>query len=112
MAPPDWIEIGTDDRAAAREFYGAVFGWDWRPLKGRDAEAGYFVDGARRVGLHGGDEPCVVPYIAVTDIEAAVAKIRERGGAVMGEIAEAPGLGRFATCTDPRGARFGLHQNT
>ncbi|WP_386626881.1 VOC family protein [Sulfitobacter geojensis] len=29
----------------------------------------------------------------------------------MGEIAEAPGFGSFATCTDPRGMRFGLHQN-
>ncbi|NYI29519.1 putative enzyme related to lactoylglutathione lyase [Sulfitobacter geojensis] len=29
----------------------------------------------------------------------------------MGEIADAPGFGSFATCTDPRGVRFGLHQN-
>ncbi|MFC6584377.1 VOC family protein [Sulfitobacter aestuariivivens] len=52
----------------------------------------------------------MVPYLSVENIEVAVAKVKSAGGALMGEIADAPGYGRFATCTDPQGVRFGLHQ--
>ncbi|MEX0311342.1 MAG: VOC family protein [Tateyamaria sp.] len=104
----DFIEIGTDDIAAARAFYEGVFGWRWVAMG--EGPQGYFSDGARQVGLHGGDTPCVVPYLQVTRIEEMVARVTARGGALTGAITEAPGLGRFATCTDPRGARFGLHQ--
>ena len=105
---PDFIEIGTDDHSAAKAFFATLFDWNWVGLG--DGPAGYFEDGDRQVGLHDNDTPCVVPYIAVDDIEAVVRKVRDLGGGMTGEIADAPGLGRFATCTDPRGARFGLHQ--
>ena len=105
---PDFIEIGTDDPGAAKAFYAELFGWGWVPMG--DGLAGYFEDGERQVGLHGGDTPCVVPYLRVDRIDEMAARVSALGGSIMGEIAHAPGLGRFATCTDPRGARFGLHQ--
>lgn len=84
-------------------------GWRWEEMGA--GPGGYFTDGTRKVGMHEEGTPCMVPYLAVEDIEAAVAKVKAEGGTVMGEIADAPGYGRFATCTDPRGVRFGLHQN-
>ena len=82
--------------------------WRWNEMgKGR---GGYFTDGTRKVGLHERGTPCMVPYLLVDDIEVVVARVKTAGGAQMGDIADAPGFGRFATCTDPRGVRFGLHQ--
>jgi len=83
-------------------------GWSWEEMPG--GRGGHFTDGTRKVGLHQEGTPCMVPYLNVKNIEAAVAKVKSAGGALMGEIANAPGYGRFATCTDPQGVRFGLHQ--
>ena len=107
MADPDFIEIGTDDVASTTAFFEAVMGWEWQET---DGGGGHFTDGTRKVGMHQEGTPCMVPYLAVENIEVAVARVKSAGGALMGEIAEAPGFGRFATCTDPRGVRFGLHQ--
>ena len=104
---PDFIEIGTDDRESTRLFFEAVMGWTWEEPEGG---GGFFTDGTRRVGLHDEASANMVPYLKVDNIEVAVAKVKSAGGALMGTIAEAPGVGRFATCTDPRGVRFGLHQ--
>lgn len=110
MSRPDFIEIGTNDEASTAAFFKAVMGWCWEDMEvGR---GGYFTDGARRVGMHTEGTPCMVPYLLVDDIEAAVERVRGEGGVVMGEIADAPGYGQFATCTDPRGVRFGLHQES
>ncbi len=106
MAGPDFIEIGTDDVDAARAFYEAVFGWRFEMGEG----GGMATEDTRMVGLHGGDAPSVIPYIAVPDIEAAIDRARAGGGALEGEIADEGPLGKFATCIDPRGAKFGLHQ--
>ncbi|MEQ6247791.1 VOC family protein [Sulfitobacter sp. HNIBRBA3233] len=107
MAAPDFIEIGSDDPKATTAFFTAVMDWTWEDGEGG---GGYFTDGTRKVGMHQEGTPCMVPYLAVDNIEVAVARVKSAGGALMGEIAEAPGFGRFATCTDPRGVRFGLHE--
>ena len=108
MSGPDFIEIGTDDEDATRAFFENVMGWSWEMLG--EGPAGFFTDGKRQVGMHVEETMCMVPYLNVADIAATVARVTAARGTVMGEIAEAPGLGRFATCTDPRGVRFGLHQ--
>lgn len=108
MSGADFIEIGTDDPAATTAFFKAVMGWEW--VDTGTGHGGYFTDGTRKVGMHTEAAACMVPYLEVTDIKDAVDKVISEGGAVMGEIADAPPLGRFATCTDPRGVRFGLHQ--
>lgn len=110
MSGPDFIEIGTDDEASTSTFFKAVMGWSWENMDG--GRGGYFTDGTRKVGLHVEGTPCMVPYLLVDDIEAAVARVTAEGGTLMGEIADAPGYGRFATCSDPRGVRFGLHQES
>lgn len=108
MAGPDFIEIGTDNPDSTTAFFEAVMGWEW--TENSEGAGGYLTDGIRKVGLHQEGNPCMVPYLAVDNIEVAVAKVEAAGGALMGDIADAPGFGRFATCTDPRGVRFGLHQ--
>jgi predicted enzyme related to lactoylglutathione lyase len=49
------------------------------------------------------------PYFDVDDINAGVAKVKELGGQA-NEPASVPGMGWFATATDPVGNEFGLWQ--
>jgi len=108
MATPDFIEISTDDQASTAAFFRNVMGWTWEDMPG--GRGGYFTDGTRKVGMHEEQAPLMVPYLSVENIEEAVERVRKEGGSLMGEIADAPGYGRFATCSDPRGVRFGLHE--
>lgn len=108
MTGPDFIEISTDDQASTTAFFQNVMGWTWEDMPG--GRGGYFTDGTRKVGMHEEPTPLMVPYLSVPDIETAVKRVRDEGGSLMGEIADAPGYGRFATCSDPRGVRFGLHE--
>ena len=101
-----FMEIGTDDQGATREFFAAVFDWSWKG----EREQGWFEDDHGPIGLHGGDTPMIVPYFAVTDLEAAMEKVRASGGQIIGDVNREPGFGAFATCADPRGVRFGLHE--
>lgn len=106
----DFIEIGTPNAEAAKAFYAALFDWEFSDYG--TGPGGLVRSGDRLVGLHVEEEPCVVPYLDVADIDASVARVADLGGSVMGQVADAGDLGRFATCLDPLGARFGLHQRT
>jgi uncharacterized protein len=109
-----FFEMGVDDPERGRAFYEAMFGWEFRP--GPSGQG--FVISAPNMGggMHGGD-PGASPYVffAVDDMEAALTRVRELGGAIEemdvegGEdsIAE---FGRFKLCRDDQGSPFGLHQ--
>lgn len=94
--------------ASTTAFFAAVMEWEWQEMEG--GRGGYFTDGTRRVGMHKEETSNMTVYLRVDNIEVAVARVKSAGGALMGEIANAPGYGRFATCMDPCGVRFGLHQ--
>ena len=101
------MEIGTGDAAASRDFFAAVMGWSFQGELGQ----GWFESEGGPIGLHGGDAPMIVTYFPTRDIDAAVPRVAAAGGALHGEIADEAGFGRFATCSDPAGVRFGLHQH-
>jgi predicted enzyme related to lactoylglutathione lyase len=48
-------------------------------------------------------------YFDVDDIKASAARVQELGGKA-DEPGPVPGMGWFATCTDPHGNEFGLWQ--
>jgi hypothetical protein len=54
--------------------------------------------------------PSVV--ISVDDIKAHVKKVTEAGGMVLGEPAEIPGIGWYASFIDPEGNRVSMLQGT
>lgn len=104
---PAHFEIGARDAKRARDFYGRLFGWTFRTTRGYDAWIDTPGVGG---GLHGGDDASDIQiYFSVPDIEAAVKQVRELGGE-----AEEPGAegasGRYVSCRDNQGVRFGLHQ--
>jgi len=102
-----FLEIGAGDAAKARAFFGYLLGWDFNVM-GAGPE-GWFQTPSMRAGVHGNDpEPCILTFFSVTDLEEAVAKVKELGGQASDPTDE-PGFGRFSMCRDPQGIRFGLH---
>lgn len=103
-----WFEVPARDSALALEFYGGLFGWDFE----RFGDADYHTTAAGSGAIAGGaEEPGLLTYFGVSDVDAAVGRVRELGGE-SGAPEEIPGVGRYAHCTDPDGNRFGLFQGS
>ena len=92
-----FFELGVEDAARGRAFYGALFGWSFEPGPGD----GFAISGPVPGGMHGGDSGAS-PYLffAVDDIDAAVERVRELGGTLeeidVGDAPEtAARFGRF-----------------
>ncbi len=119
------FEMPFDDRERMARFYRTAFGWQTRML---GEEMGSYVlatttetdeKGPKRPGaINGGfypkksDYPAQYPslVIAVEDIQAAVKKVAEAGGKVLGEPMEIPGVGRYVSFTDTEGNRVSMLQ--
>jgi predicted enzyme related to lactoylglutathione lyase len=107
-----FFELGVEDAERGRAFYGALFDWRFEPGPGD----GFVISGPVPGGMHGGD-PAASPYLffAVDDIDAAVERVRELGGAIedldAGNDEESIArFGHFRICRDDQGSPFGLHQ--
>ncbi|MCV7159673.1 VOC family protein [Mycolicibacterium brisbanense] len=103
-----YLTYEVTDSAAFKEFYGRVLGWTFEPGRIQD---GWAVEGSQPMsGMAGGSATTTtVPMWTVTDIEAAVARVREAGGTVLQEPSQQP-YGLMAECTDDQGSRFYLGQ--
>jgi predicted enzyme related to lactoylglutathione lyase len=115
-----WAELGTTNQDAAKEFYGAIFGWTPNDnpmgpgevytifkLDGRDAAAGYTLRADQR---EQGVPPNWMLYIAVDNVEASTAKVPQLGGKVIVAPFDVMDAGRMAVIADPTGAYFCLWQ--
>jgi predicted enzyme related to lactoylglutathione lyase len=100
------IEFPADDAGRARRFWSGLIGIelaDRRPAEGR----GWQTDsGTPAIGIHergaGPGDTASLPYLTVTDMEAALAKVTALGGSVIH-----PGT-RWSICRDSEGSPFGL----
>jgi predicted enzyme related to lactoylglutathione lyase len=113
-----WNELGTRDLAAAKEFYGAVFGWG---SEDNDmGEMGTYVTWKVSEAMVGGmfDISGIVPdevpahwltYFTVEDLDATMEKAKAGGGDVRNHPIEIP-VGRFAVLADQFGAVFAAMQ--
>jgi uncharacterized protein len=109
-----FFELGVEDIERGRAFYEGLFGWRFEP--GPSGQG--FMIGTPTVsgGIHGGD-PGAAPYVffEVDDMDAAIARVRELGGAVEemdieGAEESVARFGRFKLCRDDQGSAFGLHE--
>lgn len=113
-----WADLVSTDVARSRDFYGRVFGWEFRDVAGSDGLPGYVTivangqpiggivtapngakaagKGARWIGLVSGD-----PKTTAT-------RAIERGGTVVLAPRMLPGRGEVAVIADPKGAPFGV----
>jgi uncharacterized protein len=110
-----WEEQMSRDFAGSQAFYQAVFGYGYQDMSGEGFKYGLLtVDGHEigGIGEYPADTPAQVPaawsvYFAVTDTDAAVAKVTELGGSQVREIQDTP-YGRIGVVADNHGAVFSL----
>lgn len=114
-----WNELGTRDPAAAKQFYGAVFGWEYDE-EPSDRVGTYTIAKvgdamvAGMIDMNALEMPAEIPanwltYFIVADADAALDEIRSGGGSVMNGPIDIP-PGRFAVVADPFGAAFAVMQ--
>ena len=101
-----YITYEVADSNAFRAFYSGLLFWAFEP--GRVDDGWQIEQTHPMAGVAGGGTRSVtVPMWTVTDIEAAVARVREAGGTVI-EEPSTQSYGRSAQCTDDQGVRFYL----
>lgn len=109
---PVHVEIAASDAGSAVTFYGDLFGWEFQPFPGSPSEY-HTAQSSEDTGTAitaSADAPPVRVYYDVDDVRAAGARVTELGGSAE-EPLPVPGMGWFATCTDPEGNPFGLWQH-
>ncbi|MEV7416100.1 VOC family protein [Streptomyces sp. NPDC089919] len=113
---PCWVSLMVHGLAATKEFYTALFGWEYAPGPG---ELGPYVrarlDGREVAGI--GQLPpdrhlatAWTTYLATDDADTTAELIRSCGGTVAVGPLDAEDAGRIALCADPAGAVFGIWQ--
>ncbi len=118
---PCYVELMTPDQQGAAEFYRQVFDWEIQdfPLP-EEAGGGVYlqgrIGGATVAGISGqmpgleGHPAFWGVYLAVDDVDAAVAKVEAAGGKVEAPAFDVMDLGRMAAIQDPTLARVNLWQ--
>jgi predicted enzyme related to lactoylglutathione lyase len=108
-----WNEAAVDDPAAARAFYGAVFGFTFDEMPGMGGYA-TFTNTDHPLGGLGGHEPGSpkgwTTCFSVTSADDAVGKVEAAGGKVTMAAMDTE-FGRFAVVEDPWGAAFSVMQD-
>ena len=118
------FEMPYEDKDRVAKFYEAAFGWEMNKM---GAEMGDYVTAAtaetdenRMVKtpgtINGGffpkkaDAPAQYPSVVmqVSDINAAMERVKAAGGEVLGEPIEIPGIGQYVSFLDTEGNRASL----
>ncbi|MDX2937278.1 VOC family protein [Streptomyces ipomoeae] len=117
-----WTELYTSDAAAAKEFYGGIFRWQFSEMEmpggggvytlitpadqpEERMQGGLMELPKENLALASG-RPYWHPVFEVPDCDAAVAKVTANGGTVQMGPQDAEGVGRLAVCLDPSNADF------
>lgn len=115
-----WLELGTTDQAAAKQFYSSLFEWTSADfpmgpdgdytifrLKGRDCAAAYTM---RKEHQQRGVPPHWLLYIAVENADESTKRAGELGATVLAGPFDVMDKGRMAIIQDPVGAHVALWQ--
>ncbi|MEP7047424.1 MAG: VOC family protein [Ilumatobacteraceae bacterium] len=111
---PSWVDLATSDQAAAKSFYGALFGWDFEDLPMGDGVAYSMAtikgDNVAAIAPQQPEQAAAgVPphwqmYVTVADVDATAKLIEGAGGSVHVPPFDVMAAGRMAVITDPAGA--------
>jgi predicted enzyme related to lactoylglutathione lyase len=115
-----WFELATTDQAAAKKFYGGLFGWTANDFPmGPNAFYTMFQLRGRNVGAactlwpeeaKQGVPPHWRTYVAVTNADEMAAKAKSLGATVLAGPFDVAEHGRMAVLRDPTGATINLWQ--
>ena len=112
-----WYELMTTDAGAAKAFYAKVMGWGIKCITMSGATYTLFSVGKVPVGglmelpenaLKMGAPPHWTGYVGVDDVDIAVERVKQLGGAVHIPPTDVPGISRFSVIADPQMATFAL----
>jgi hypothetical protein len=111
-----WFDLVTDDLAAARNFYGAVFGWKFHAINTLPASYTLIEHDGRNIGgmFVRAPRPGAtvtarwLALISVTDPAQVARYVEQRGGQIIAPPANLAGRGTHALFRDPQGAVFGV----
>jgi uncharacterized protein len=127
---PCWVDASEPDPEAAVDFYGGLFGWEFKDVTPPSSDRKYFIARCETRGWslfdmsgdpRGGDVAAVgsisgaAPptgmwntYIWVDSADEAASRVRDAGGAVVMEPIDFRDASRIAVFTDPEGAAFSV----
>ena len=100
-APIVFFDIAGPDAAKLKSFYASNFGWN---IDSANLIKTPSLDGTLRQ-----DPPEKILYVGVSDLDAAMAKVKASGGEIVTPRITIP-TGVFALFKDPAGNRMGLFQ--
>jgi len=109
-----WFQIGTDEPAAAQEFYGGLFGWNVvpDPSSGPGYDLVSYAGGGQPAGgiahTDGGAANHATFFVLVEDVAAVCADAEQLGGKVLEPPVTTPNGLAFAHLLDRSGNRFGV----
>lgn len=119
--PVGWFEIPVTDLDRAKAFYEHVFALTlevhqmgelqmaWFPMRENAIGAtGSLVKGEKQRPARGG----IVIYFSTPDIDAALARVRQKGGKVLAEKFSIGEYGFVGMAEDSEGNTIGLHSRT
>ena len=100
------IEFPADDPERARRFWSGLLGAELAPREGGQGVGREVRLGDAALGIHergrGPGDTASLPYVAVANMDEALARVTELGGSVIH-----PGA-RWSVCRDSEGSPFGL----
>jgi predicted enzyme related to lactoylglutathione lyase len=118
---PSWADLATSDEQGALSFYSQLFGWTDEAEEIPDGGGFYHLqklgdDVVVGISQQQPDEAAqgVPPhwntYLAVEDVDATAAEVKNAGGAVIAEPMDVMDAGRMAVLQDPTGGMVALWQ--
>ena len=105
------IELTTDDLAAAKKFYGKIFGWKLKDMPGMSytmIDVGGGVGGGMQLKPMDNAPTGWMPYVQVDDVKVTVAKAAKAGATVMLPYQEIGKMGSIGVFADPHGSVIGV----
>ena len=109
-----WIELATNDAAAAKSFYSSVFGWKINdmPIPDGSVYTMLQVDGHDLGALYENTAhpPMWNSYVSVVNADESTQKAQENGANVIAPPFDVMDVGRMSVIADPAGASLCLWQ--
>jgi uncharacterized protein len=112
-----WYDLMSADTEASKRFYTEALGWGTRvdrPLMGVEGRPPYTMWTAREVpiaGLVPMNETHWLGYVAVENVDRAVAQAKSLGSDLVFGPEEIPQVGRFAVISDPQATTVAVFQS-
>jgi hypothetical protein len=108
-----WVTLSTSDVAAAKRFYGGLFGWRFNDMPAGPGQTYTFLELDHKSvgGLSaitpemGSAPPHWMPFINVRSADEIAKRVAQNGGKVMYAPADVMDVGRMGALADPAGAR-------